>query len=54
MSDFQTWRSSPNALEFLPHEIEQLELGILTVCERCQWPRPVDGPCTVCPPREPA
>ena len=50
MTEFQSWRSSPNAEEFLPHEIDQLELGRLTVCDRCQWPRPVDGPCTVCPP----
>ena len=54
MTDFQAWKSSPNAVEFLPHEIEQLQLGILTVCEECQWPRPVGGRCTVCPPREPA
>ncbi len=42
------WKTSPNAAEFLPEEIEQLQLGTMALCEECLWPRPVDTMCPRC------
>ena len=43
------WTLSPNADEFLPEEIHQLELGTMIVCENCHWPRKPDRACDKCP-----
>ena len=42
------WKSSPNAPEFLPEEIERLQAGAMVLCDECLWPRPVDAACANC------
>ena len=50
MTDHRSdWTRSPNAAEFLPDEIAQLNSGAMTICDQCQWPHASGEPCDKCP-----
>ena len=48
MTRHDAWKTSPHASEFLPDEIDGLERGTMQLCDKCQWPRPVNGSCRNC------